>query len=131
MQIDNSDGNCIVRKHVLVLALLLCGDIEANPGPKSGSTYPPNVPISDKNSNFRTLVINANSIMGKRSSLEHLISHADPDLILMTETKLGPNIITAEFMPENHNYTVYRRDRKRGVGAFLLQLGITTIVHPN
>jgi len=79
-------------------------------------------PIKAKRNNWRTLVINANSITGKKSSLEHLICYTNPDLILMTETKLGPNINTAEFMPENHDYTVYRRDRKQGGGGVLIAI---------
>ncbi len=69
-----------------------------------------------------SIIVNANSINGKRAEFEALLSYTSPDLILITETKLGNDIKTSEFMPSNSGYTVYRKDRKRGGGGVLIAI---------
>ena len=78
-----------------------------------------------KSNNWRTLVINANSISGKQAELDRLISYTQPDMILMSETKLDSNILNSEFISKDHNYSIYRRDRKRGGGGVLIAIKST------
>ncbi len=45
--------------------------------------------IPDKNKNWRTNVVNANSIRGKQAEIKPLIYNLKPYVIIVTETKLG------------------------------------------
>ena len=45
-----------------------------------------------KSQSWRTLVININSAPDKRAELENLIKYTDPDLIIMTETKIDEQV---------------------------------------
>ena len=49
---------------------------------------------------WRTLVININSAPGKRAELEDLINYNDPDLIIMTETKIDELTRLRNFCPK-------------------------------
>ena len=42
--------------------------------------------------------------------------YCDPDLLLISETKLGPDILNGEFMPEGY-MGMFRMDCKRGAGG--------------
>ena len=53
-----------------------------------------------KSQSWRTLVININSAPGKRAELENLINYTDPDLIIMTETKIDEQVKASEFLPK-------------------------------
>ena len=77
-------------------------------------------PIPPKQNNWRTIIINANSIAGKAAELSHLVSYTKPDAVIMTETKLGKNHKNSEFMPKG--YTVHRKDRKAGGGGVLVAI---------
>ena len=54
-----------------------------------------------------------NSAPGKRAKLENLINYADPDLIIMTETKIDEQVKASEFLPKgytgdnNNIYIIY------------------------
>jgi len=76
--------------------------------------------VPDKQKNWRTVVLNINSVTGKADQLAKLVSYTDPDAILMTETKLDQSIKTSEFMPDH--YCCFRRDRKRGGGGVLVAI---------
>ena len=78
--------------------------------PYSESTVP------RKDNNWRTLVINANSIANKKAEIAAIAEYCDPDLMLISETKLGPDILNGEFVPEGY-MGKFRKDRKRGAGG--------------
>ena len=69
----------------------------------SSSTCPDNSysnsPIK-KSQSWRTLVININSAPGKRAELENLINYTDPDLIIMTATKIDEQVKASKFLPK-------------------------------
>ena len=67
-------------------------------------------------------MVNANSIAGKGASLEHILSYTDPDLDLMTETKLDATKSTAEFLPADTGYTTYHKDWGAAGGGILLDV---------
>ena len=53
-----------------------------------------------KGRNWRTLVLNANSIAGKAAEFACLVDYTKPDVIIMTETKFGESAhFSSEFMP--------------------------------
>ena len=61
--------------------------------------------------------------MGKVACVQNLLDFAKPDSVVITETKLNPSINTAEVIPPQWGYTVYRRDRPNstcGGGVMLL-----------
>ena len=102
-------------------------------GVSTNSQLPPNSPsghsinsqLPSKDNNWRTLVININSIFGKSAAFEHMLSYIKPDCVIITESKLKSDINTAEVLPSNLGYTVYRKDRNRsdlseGGGVILL-----------
>ena len=60
-----------------------------------------------KSQSWRTLVININSAPGKREELENLINYTDPDLIIMTETKIDEQVKASEFLPKLRLYWRY------------------------
>ena len=78
--------------------------------------------LPNKEENWRTLVVNVNSIFGKAAAFQHMISYVKPDAVIVTETKLNKDINTAEVFPSELGYTVYRRDRvgEGGGGVALL-----------
>ena len=55
-----------------------------------------------KSQSWRTLVININSAPCKRAELENLINYTDPDLIIMTETKIDEPVKASEFFPKGY-----------------------------
>jgi hypothetical protein len=76
--------------------------------------------IPDKTKNWRTIVVNANSIRGKQAELEILIHNLKPDAIIMTETKLGNEHDTSEFLPKKLGYKVHRNDKRSDCGGVLI-----------
>ena len=85
-----------------------------------GSTVPySESTVPRKDNNWRTLVINANSIANKKAELAAIAEYCDPDLMLISETKLSPDILNAEFVPEGYMGR-FRKDRKRGAGGVMI-----------
>ena len=69
---------------------------ESTPSPELSSDfiYP------KKGSNWRTVVINANSITHKKAEISAMADYCDPDLMLITETKLDGSIFSSELLPK-------------------------------
>ena len=68
-----------------------------------GSTVPySESTVPRKDNNWRTLVINANSIANKKAEVAAIAEYCDPDLMLISETKLSPDILNGEFVPEGY-----------------------------
>ena len=91
----------------------------------SSSIQSSNISTQDlprKGDNWRTLVLNVNSVFGKAAALQHLLSYVKPDAVILTETKLNKDILTSEVFPSELGYTVYRKDRPNegGGGVALL-----------
>ena len=96
---------------ILLLILIMSGDIETNPGPRIASIYPSTTCI-------RYLVINCNGIASKKAELESVIDYTDPDVLIITETKIYDTVHTSEFLPSN--FKAFRRDRTlRGGGVMI------------
>ena len=72
-----------------------------------------------KSQSWRTLVININSAPGKRAELENLINYTDPDLIIMTETKINEQVKASEFLPKGYTGDI-RKDRCKGGGGVMI-----------
>jgi hypothetical protein len=66
------------------------------------------------------LVVNTNSIRSKQAELETLIHTLKPDAIIMTETKLGNEHDTSEFLPKKLRYKVHRNDKRSDCGGVLI-----------
>ena len=80
--------------------------------PRISSARPPPC----KKQNLRTLVINCNGIANKRAELENITAYTDPDVILMTETKIDSSVSSSEFLPCGYKGDI-RRDREEGGGG--------------
>ena len=98
---------------------------QTNPPPafsiaSSGPESPPSVLTPElssdfiypkKGSNWRTVVINANSITHKKAEISAMADYCDdPDLMLITETKLDSSIFSSELLPKGY-MGEFRRDR--------------------
>ena len=75
--------------------------------------------VPRKDNNWRTLVIKPNSIANKKAQLAAIAEYCDPDLMLISETKLSPDILNGEFVPEGYMGR-FRKDRKRGAGGVMI-----------
>ena len=74
-----------------------------------------------KQANFRTLVVNCNSVRGKPAELAHLLNYTDADVVLLCEAKLDQSVNTAEFLPK-HYCSVARKDRNTSGGGVMIAL---------
>jgi len=69
-----------------------------------------------KGRNWQTLVLNANSIAGKAAEFACLVDNKKPDVIIMTETKLGERAhFSSEFMPPGYSSPIRKDTVKRQV----------------
>ena len=64
------------------------------------------------------LVANCNGVTSKREQLAAELDYLNPDVFIITETKLGPGTNTSEILPMN--YKAHRRDRKAGGGGVMI-----------
>ena len=76
--------------------------------------------IPHKSNNLRFLVANVNSISSKSAELINLVDSTEPDVILMSETKLKSTILSSEFTPPG--YKCFRKDRNSRGGGVLVML---------
>ena len=67
---------------------------------------------------FKLIIMNCQSIVGKKSVLDNLIYQFKPDIIVGTESWLKPTISTNEFF--SSSFEVFRRDRPDGYGGVFL-----------
>ena len=96
---------------------------QANPHPdfsisSSGPESPPSVLTPELStdfiypkeySNWRTVVINVNSITHKKAEISAMADYCDPDLMLMTGTKLDSNHFSSKLLPKGYG-DEFRRD---------------------
>ena len=75
------------------------------------TTHPPS-----HSRNWRSMVINVNSVVNKQAEFEAAVDHHKPDAIFMSETKLNDQIARAEFMPPGYHAPL-RKDRNRHGGG--------------
>ncbi len=66
----------------------------------------------DQQSTIKIMIMNAQSIKNKAALFQTEIEGDEkPDVIVVTETWLKPDISNSEYMPNNSNFSVYRKDR--------------------
>ena len=63
--------------------------------------------------------MNCNGITNKKAALENLVSYTNPDVIILTETKIDGKISPSEFLPDGYQGEV-RKDRNRAGGGVML-----------
>ena len=90
-----------------VLLLILCGDVETNPGPQP-----------DVNRRISIMQLNIRSIRNKIDSISEHFS--DFDIICFTETHLDANIQNQNLEIESHDSTMYRSDLSAHSGGLLV-----------
>ena len=62
------------------------------------------MPVPMKETNLRVAVVNGQGERGKKADLENTCEYMDPDVLILTETKLDPSISPVKFLP--FHYTV-------------------------
>ena len=83
--------------------------------------------VPGKNNNLRIIVANCNGAPSKKANMEHLIKYVDPDILILTETKIDDNISLAEFLPPHFNGEV-RQDRNKWGGGVMVAIRNTFII---
>ena len=76
---------------------------------------------TEKQTNFRVLVSNANSVKGKQAEIAELLEYTDADVALFCETKLDASVNFSEFLPKNYSGHL-RKDRTYWGGGVLIAL---------
>ena len=76
-------------------------------------------PLPHKANNLRIAVINCQGVRNKRAELENMCDYMDPDVLILTETKLDPSVNSSEFLPEHYKGDI-RRDNKKGAGGVII-----------
>ena len=101
--------------------LLLCGDVQANPGPCRNSTGRPYSDNHRTSKNIlRCMSLNARSICNKLNEFHDLVKMKNVDVVVVTETWLHQRILDTEIL--DSNYILFRRDRpqlQRGGGVMI------------
>ena len=90
--------------------LLMCGDVQANPGPchnNSGRPYSDNHRTS-KNI-LRCMSLNARSVCNRLNEFHDLVKMSNVDMVAVTETWLRQSILDTAIL--NSNYITFRQDR--------------------
>ena len=62
------------------------------------------------------LYFNSNAVSCKVDTIKAQVETYKPDILCITETKIDSNFDDNELL--GNKYTVYRNDRKQGVGEF-------------
>ena len=96
---------------VLMCLLLLCGDVEPNPGP---CTILDESQVADmKGLTFSHL--NIRSLLPKLDDVKHMLQKTKLNFLLVSETWLNDKVLDAEV--EISNYVCHRQDRDSHVRA--------------
>jgi len=61
--------------------------------------------------------LNSQSIVSKRASFALLLEEYNPDIVIVSETWLSPDVYNNEFFP--NGFHVFRKDRADGYGGVL------------
>ena len=69
--------------------------------------------------NIRIAVVNANSVKGRRAELAELCDSTQPDIMVVTETKLAKHMRPFEFFPKNYDTSIYRNRTASGGGVLI------------
>ena len=72
-----------------------------------------------KYSNWRTVVMNAKSITHKEAEISAMADYCDPDLMLITETKLDSSIFSSKLLPKGY-VGEFTRDRNLNGGEVMI-----------
>ena len=97
--------------------------------PPNAASSPKPPPLC-KAKQLRLLVINFQSIWGKKEELESILLEHDIDIVIGSESHLDPHINDSEILPPT--YVAYRRDRGDGWGGVIIIAKatlITELVH--
>ncbi len=106
----------------LVWLLLLCGDIETNPGFSptaqslpcaSSDRRPPSL-----SSHLSCSLMNARSIVNKILDLNVFLVTVKPDVVAITESFLDGSILDSEVVDDS--FLIFRKDRNRHGGGVMI-----------
>ena len=114
--------NLPVLQNLLYLKLDLIPDTEYPHDDKNKSSYKGVQCTSIGMNNFELCAININfrSIINKCPEFLQLIDSLKPHIIFGTETWLSNSVSNTEIIPDNMNYTIYRKDRDDGYGGVMI-----------
>ena len=73
---------------------------------------------STDNHSLNLIILNTQSIKNKKGITSCMIDETRPDIMIITETWLSPDILNSEIFPRG--YSVFRKDRADGFGGVLI-----------
>ena len=100
------------KKSVCLLLLLLCGNIESQPGPTNNSEF--ETLISKKGINFCHQ--NIRGLYGKIEEVQEILSY-NFDIFSLSETSISKDFHNAFFDIRGYRYSFIRHDQKSGQGG--------------
>ena len=78
------------------------------------------------------LIVNFQSIWGKKEELKDVLLQNNIDIVIGSESHLDPSISNSEFLPPS--YTAFRRDREDGWGGVIIitksELDVEEVIKP-
>ena len=77
----------------------------------AASTYSDR-PLPLEKTNLRVAVVNCQGVCRKKADLENMCEYMDPDVLILTKTKLDPSISPAEFLPAHYKGDI-RKDMQK------------------
>ena len=97
-----------IKKSLLCLLLLVCGDISPNPGPQPS----PSLKRFTRNRGFKILHQNINGIPEKIDSVRGILQHKNIQIFGFKESHLNASVTDADISVDG--YKTERLDRKNG-----------------
>ena len=76
-------------------------------------------PVKKQQDKLRFVVVNCNGAAGKQAEIANMCSYLEPDIIIMTETKIDSSVKYSEFLPSHYLGTI-RKDRVKGGGGVMI-----------
>ena len=109
--------------------LLMCGDVQASPGPCRNSTGRPYSDNHQTSKNIlRCMSLNARSICNKLNEFHDLGKMRNVDMVAVTETWLHQRILDTEILDSNYiTFCWDRRTRSANDNSTILDLLITSV----
>ena len=95
----------------------LHGNESSTSFPCGSSTCTQSLPTTVNN--LRIAVVNANSVKGKRAELAELCNSTQPDILVVSETKLDGSMNPSEFFPKNYDTSIHRNRTSCGGGVLI------------
>jgi len=109
-------GATMKQRCLIIMLLIICGDVQPNPGPVDIDSKIFNILSDFKNmSELGAIQLNIQSMLPKTDSLRIWAKSTNADIIILSETWLSKSVTNKDIVISGHN--VFRTDRPRKAGG--------------